>query len=103
DLRLSLLRRCNACRRDRHASSTDSRTAMIRSLQFSRHTTASAPQLPALRESYCCQMPCRPISPPVAGMLVAPTTATRVDLCVADRSLLRSLAILRTTAKVKYP
>ena len=76
---------------------------MIRGLLFSRHTTASAPELPALREAYCCQMPCRPISPPLADMLVAPMNAARVDLCVADRSLLRSSAILRTAAKVKYP
>lgn len=76
---------------------------MMRRLQFSRHTTASAPEFPAPRAARCCSMPYRQNSPPLARVIVAPMTAVGVDLCVADGSMGQSSVIPRTAADVKSP
>ncbi|AKU11040.1 transposase [Azoarcus sp. CIB] len=76
---------------------------MMHRLQFSRHTTASAPEFPAPRAAGCCSMPYRQHSPPQARVIVAPMTAVGVDLCVADGSMRQSSVILGTPPGVKSP
>ena len=51
---------------------------MMCSLQFSRHTPASASEFPGPRAACCCSMPDRQNSPPPALVLVAPMTAVGV-------------------------
>ena len=76
---------------------------MMLSLQFSRHTTASAPEFPTPGAAGCRLMPYRQSSPPLPGVIVAPMTAVGADLCVADASMRQSSAISGTVAEVKSP
>lgn len=76
---------------------------MMRSLQFSHHTTTSAPGFPAPEAAGCCSMLYRPHSPPAARVIVAPMTAVGADLCVADASMRQSSTISGTAAEVKSP
>ena len=76
---------------------------MMHRLQFSRHTTASAPEFPARGAAGCCPLLYRQHSPPLARLIMAPVTAVGADLCVADGSMRQSSAILGTPAGVKSP
>jgi hypothetical protein len=80
---------------------------MMRSQQFSRHTTGSAFAFPSLGEASCRSLRGRQRSRLLAGVPALPMSAVGVDVgvdpCVAERSVRQSSAISGTPAAANSP